>query len=211
MSTQWATAEELASIIQRATVDTVSANLVLSAAAQVVRNEVLQDVDLIETTEVHDGPAPTPFYTPDGYDASIIFLDQRPVASITSISELQVGVGSVDLVEGTDFVLGKGGKVRRVKSLGVANWVSYPWTVNEMGISVVYQHGWDTDAREFATAKQISLQAAARAYVNPEMRHQLKIGTYQERYFGTTTPITGLIQLTPFEKLMLNPLRPNWG
>lgn len=206
MGIQWATAAELASIVQRPLVDTVTSNLLLSQAADLVRAECSQNIDIITTTEVIDGPPPATYMEPDPADAQI-FLLERPVISIVSVTELQVSNGLTTLVQDVDFKIGNGGRLYRIKANTPSSYAYTPWTVNKQGITVVYTHGYATTAWQYNTAKQVSLQMAARAYVNPEGLHQMRIGGYATRYFGTTTPITGMLQMTPFEKLMLAPLR----
>lgn len=208
MGIQWATAAELASLVQRPLVDTVTCNLLLSQAADLVRAECNQNIDIVTTTEVLDGPAPASYMETGAADA-MIFLNEKPVINVTSVTEFQVSNGMTVLVQGTDYVLGNGGRIYRIKSSSASSYSYQPWTTNKQGITVVYSHGYATTAWQYNTAKQISLQMAGRAYVNPEDLHQMRIGGYAARYHGTTTPITGLLQMTPFEKMMLSPLRAN--
>jgi hypothetical protein len=208
MGIQWGTAAELASLVQRPLVDTVTCNLLLSQAADLVRAECNQNIDIVTTTEVLDGPRSATYMEPDPADA-VVFLNEKPVISVTSVTELQVANGMTTLVQGTDFILGNGGRIYRIKSSSASSYSYYPWTVNKQGITVIYSHGYATTTWQYNTAKQISLQMAGRAYVNPEGLHQMRVGGYAARYFGTTTPITGMLQMTPFEKLMLAPLRAN--
>lgn len=222
MGIQWASAAELASLVQRSEVDTITSNLLLSAAADIIRNEVGQDIDLLTTSETYDGPRGGRHhgggsFGVDGYGSvgrgryggdPTLMLMQRPCISVTSVTEDQVGVGVVTLTQGADYVLGAGGKLHRINN-GNEDY-AYPWTTKYQGIVVEYTHGWDVSTPQYQTAKQLSMQIAARGYLNPEGLYELKVGGYEESRFSRATPVTGLLQLTPIEKIMLNSLRSNW-
>lgn len=201
--TQFATASELASILQLPQVDTVTSNLLLGFAADMIREEVGQDIDLLTTAETYDGlnNRRAPEYN------NLLLLLQRPTISITSVTENQTNVGVVSLVQGTDYVLGEGGKLYRIQDSDEDNELA--WTTKKQGIVVTYTHGWDVNTPQYQTAKAISLQLSGRAYINPQAMYELRVGGYQVSYFSRATPITGLLQLTPIEKKMLDSLRPN--
>lgn len=202
MTAAWATPTELASLLQRPALDNTTADLLLKAAADEIRAECQQSIDIASTVEVLDGP---PNICSNEYGNSVIWLTERPVRSVTTVTEIPSAGGSpVTLVAGTDYVLGKGGRLYRMSGSAYI-----PWTTRKMGISVTYEHGWDIDSWQYGLAKTVSLQSAGRAYINPEALHQKRVGDFAVRYFGTTTPITGLIQLTEFERTKLDPLRKN--
>lgn len=216
---QWATAAELASLVQRAEVDTITSNLLLTAAADVIRNEVVQDIDLLTTLETYDGPKSRHGYngahrfdgtTFGGFTQgeSVLFLRQRPCISITLVTENQGTGGIVDLVQGVDYSMGEGGRLYRFRDSNED--AERAWTTVRQGIAVTYTHGWDVTTPQYQTAKMLSMQLAARAYLNPESLYELRVGGYQESRYSRATPVTGMLQLTPVEKIMLDSLRSNW-
>ena len=92
--TAFATASDLASILQRDTIDTYTANLLLNGAADAIRNEVGLQIDLLTTTETYDPPPIANWWEPPPADSALL-LRERQVTAVTSIVEN--GVALVDL------------------------------------------------------------------------------------------------------------------
>ena len=194
MSIQWATSDELSAMIQRSPINTTSADLYLTQAAQAIRGWCQQTIDITQTDDMFDGPQQTSVWNTTT-DLSKLFLPEKRLISVDSVTE-----DDIPLIDGYDFTWAPGStSVRRIVNGGQTTF--QPWTSNRQAIEVVYTHGWDTDSYNFAIAKMISLQIAGRAYVNPEAKYQEGYGaSYSVAYMGRNTPITGSLSLTDYEK-----------
>lgn len=184
--TAFATAEDLASFLQLPTVDRYSAELLLDLASDAVRDEAGQDIAIITSTEVYDG---LPW---DHLWADTIFLRQVPVRSVTSVTSDGV------LVPAAEYEWSAKGAITRLTG---------PFSEAQGGISVVYEHGWADTTRQYKLARSITLQAAARAYVNPYQVDSLQIGSINRSFPKENDGRTGRIELTKYEQRRLDPLR----
>jgi len=181
------TAEDLASFLQVPTVDRYTAELLLDLASDAVRGETGLDIDVATTTEAYDGLDASNLY------AGTVFLRQRPVTAVSGVSD-----AGVLLVPVTQYEWSAGGVISRVDGL--------PFTDLAGGILVTYTHGWATNTREWRLARMVTLQVAARAYVNPLQVDSVTVGGITRTY-PRSEPRTGRLELTEFEKRRLDPLR----
>lgn len=200
----FATPTELASLVQR-DVDTSTATLLLDLASTAIRNELHTDVDAGTTTE-----------TLDGTGMPWVFLSQYPVTALSSCTE-----DGTALVEDQQFIWRKSGAVGRLGGVSgpwIFNmppfWIApadWPpgltpgmWTSRPRSIVISYSHGWATSSRQWQTARLVCLQAAARAYVNPEQVIRSDVGMVKTFH---DIKIAGRLELSEYEQHQLDPLR----
>ena len=131
--------------------------------------------------------------TLDGNEQQTIILPEYPVTAITSVT-----LDGTLLVEDEDYAWTSNGILRR---LGV----NRTWGTLARSIAVVYTHGYATSLIP-AAVRNVCLQAAARAWSNPEGYGQETIGRYSVTYSGGSarsggTPAT--VILTDEELVML--------
>lgn len=182
----FATAEDLASFLQRPTIDRYTAELALDLASDAVRDEAGQDIAEASTTEVYDGlPADHPY-------ANVIFLRQVPVTAVSGVVSDGVTIPAAEY---------------EWSARGVIVRTARPFSAVLRGISVTYTHGWEPTALEYRLARSITLQVAARVYVNPYQLDGLQIGSINQSFPRETDGRTGLAELTKFERRRLDPLR----
>lgn len=208
MGAPFATANDLAALLQLDSVNTASADICLQFASDAVRAEVNQSIDLATTVETLDGPRKKDRYY-DSYPInSVVFAHERPVHAVPKIQEYQNSVGAlVTLVEYTDYTWDAAGGLYRISGGDDDNMID--WTRRRRGIIVTYTHGWSPDTYQYQLAKVVSTQVAARAYVNPEMVHEDAFGGYATRYKANSEMTMGIFEFTEHEKEMLGELRPN--
>jgi hypothetical protein len=138
----FATAEELASFLQEATVDTYTAEQLLDLASDAIRMATGQQIDRV-TDDVVSLPAP--------YGTELVLL-QRPADEPTAIT---VGADAV-----TDWSFDGFYTLTRP-----GGWLAWDSTSGALlPVSVTYSHGFTTIPK---TIKGLCLQAAARAFRNP--------------------------------------------
>lgn len=182
----FATAEDLASFLQLPTVDRYSAELALDLASDAVRAEIDMDIDVGTTTEIHDGlPVGHPW-------ADTIFLRQWPVTAVSAVTSDGV------LVPSTEYEWSRRGTITRFFTA---------FSDRQSGISVTYTHGWASTSREFALARVIAIQVAARVYVNPGQVDVLTVGSISRTFPKENDGRTGRAELTRYEQRRLDPLR----
>lgn len=192
----FATAEELASLLQR-DLDTATAELVLDLASAAIRADVDQQIDQVEDDTVTiDPPA-----------ARALLLPELPVTAVTAVK-----IGAVELVADTDYSWTPAGIIRRtgtavtVNDLTVDGW---RWGTAPKSIEVTYSHGYPAGHRHLDTCRSVCLQAAARAYLNPEQvisKSATIGGIVKSRTWGSSSA-AGRIELTEFERRQLDRLR----
>jgi hypothetical protein len=182
----FATAEDLASFLQVPAVDRYSAELALDLASEAVRAEVNQDIDVITSTEIHDG-------LPVGHQwADTIFLRQVPVTAVSAV------MSDGALVAATDY---------ECSAYGVIHRFSAPFSARSGGITVTYTHGWAAGTRQLRLARITALQVAARCYVNPGQLDTLIVGSITRGFPKENDGRTGRVELTRYEQRRLDPLR----
>jgi hypothetical protein len=182
----FATAEDLASFLQVPTVDRYSAELALDLASDAVRAEVNQDIDVATTTEVHDGLPVTHAW------ADTVFLRQVPVTAVSAV------ISDGLLVPPSQY---------EWSAYGVIHRFSLPFSNLSSGITVTYTHGWAPTTRQFRLARVITLQVAARCYVNPSQLDVLTVGSISRSWPKENDGRTGRVELTRYEQRRLDPLR----
>lgn len=208
MGAPFANSNDLAALLQLDSVNPASAEICLQMAADAVRAEVCQSIDLATTVETLDGPRKQDRWYDQYPINSVVFVHERPVSAVPVIQEYQQSVGSlVTLTEYTDYTWDVSGALYRISGGDDDNMID--WTRRRRGIIVTYTHGWEPDSYQYQIAKVVSTQLAARAYVNPEVLHEDTFGGYQVKYKGNAEMTGGLFELTEHEKQMLNQLRPN--
>lgn len=208
MGAPFAQPSDLAALLQVDSVDPTSAALYLQMAADTVRAEVDQEIDLGTTIETLNGPQGHDKYYMSWPINSVVFLHERPVLAIPTIQEWQASSQSfVTLVEYVDYIWDRGGAVVRITGGNDDNPID--WTRRRRGIKVTYTHGWAQNTYQWNLAKSISTQVAARAFVNPENIHQEDFGGYSVRYRANAELTVGHFELTKHEQQSLSILRGN--
>jgi hypothetical protein len=203
----FATPSDLASFLQIPAINPDTAQLLLDMASDAIREEVGQDIVQYSSTETYDGPSyPGWNAFADAWqfvqapNTSVLFLRQTPVTSIASLTE-----NGVALVQGTDYAASANGAVTRMN----AGWYPGP-----NAVVVTYTHGWGPDSNQLAACKRVCVQAAARAFVNPQQAESLQLGAMKVTYPHTLRAEpnfgrTGRIELTDSEMRSLDCCR--WG
>lgn len=195
--TAFAQPEELASFLQR-DVDTATAELLLDMASDAIREDVDQQIDRVDGDQVTLDPP---------VRSSALLLPELPVADVTSLT-----VAGVVLVDGVDYTWGPAGIIRRFGTALTAGDLTidgWTWGSAAQSIDVTYSHGYAVGSRQLKTCRTVCLQAAARAYVNPDqvLSASTTIGqTSKSRTYGGNST-TGRIELTEYERRQLDRLR----
>lgn len=157
----FATPADLAAYLQRETfagADLVSAQLALDIATAIVVERTGQDF-----TEVVDDEI-----TLDAYPGDDVFLPQRPVTAVTSVTTRNQG--SPDLTTRTlhtDYEV----RGERLRWTGIGYWPSE--------VTVVYSHGYATIPDD---VKGATLAVAAEIHSNPEGLSQSAIDDSNDRH-----------------------------
>lgn len=204
MGAPFATPSDIGALLQIDTVNVASAQLCLALAADAVRAEVDQSIDIGTTVERVDGPRKGDHWYESYPAGSVIHVHERPTLAVPTIQEYKQGTGLVTLVEYTDYTWDRSGAIYRIEGGDDDNMID--WTRRRQGIIVTYTHGWSQDSYHWNLAKIVSVQLAARVYVNPEGLHQLDFGGYSTRYRANSELTVGLFELTEHEKTMLKAL-----
>ena len=182
-----ATAEELASFLQRPTIDRATAEMLLDLAAGEVADEIGQPVEVLTTTETYDGlPADHPA-------AAELFLRRWPVTEVTEVTS------DVDVLDPAAYAWSVRGRVVRTDGDVLSAALG--------GITVTYTAGWAQDTRQWRTARWVSLGCAARAYVNPGQLAEITVGSVTSAYPKENDGRTGRVELSRSERAALAALR----
>lgn len=175
----FATPEELRKLLRLDEVDEDAAAFLLGLAEAAVRAEVRQEILANDDTEV----------TLDGGGTPVLLLPETPVTGVSSVVE-----NAQELTEGADYVWSASGVMTRLRRT---------WSPLPRSVAVVYSHG---RAEVPDIVRAVTVQAAARVWVNPRQLSQESIGDYS-RSFGTTSAPAGRIQLTEYERELLGRYR----
>lgn len=193
----FASATDLASFLQR-DLDTATAELLLEMASDAIREDVGQQIDEVTDDEVILDP-------PDHGQALI--LPELPVTGVTAIT-----VAGIALVDAVDYSWGPSGIIRRFGTSLTLNDVTvdgWTWGQAAQSIAVTYSHGYPAGARQLKTCRAVCLQAAARAYINPDqvVSSATTVGAVSKsRSYGSAST-AGRIELTDYERRLLDRLR----
>lgn len=139
MADPWATPEELRLHLRLATIDATQAAAIIAEAETTVRGELDQEVDAV----VGDVAGLV------GNGRDIILLPQMPVTAVTSVA-----VDGDLLEEGVDYRWNRYGILTRLEGC---------WPL-DADVTVTYDHGYAVVPR---AVKQVTVQVAGRAWVNP--------------------------------------------
>lgn len=156
----FATPADLASYLQVPSVDTYTAQLLLDLASGQIRSVTGQTIDRV-TDDAVSLPAP---------EGNYLTLPQRPASEPTVV---EIDGDTVDFT--FDSRLG------RLYAEG--GWRSYGLDGSLFPVSVTYTHGYTTVPSE---VKRVCLQAAARAFRNPEGLRSEATGTESYTYATET-------------------------
>src|SRR5512142_382423 len=137
--------EDLPSWLQRAQVDTETAERLIAAASDAVRAEVGQTI-----TEVVDDTVAL-----WGTGGRLLALPELPVISVTSVT-IDDGTASTVLTTDTGY--------RLIKASGLLWRKNGVWACDEE-VTVVYSHGYEAVPQ---AAKTVAIELACSVYANPE-------------------------------------------
>lgn len=176
---EFATPEELSKLLRLDEIDEGTAEFLLELAEAAVRAEVRQEILASEDTEV----------VLDGTGTPVLLLPETPVTDVSSVVE-----HDQELTEGADYVWSSSGVLTRLRRT---------WSPRPRSVAVIYSHG-RADVPEIVRA--VTVQVAARVWVNPRQLSQESIGDYS-RSFGTSSAPPGRIELTAYERGLLGRYR----
>lgn len=169
----FATPSELAAFLGRPSFagdELAQARLILDSVSAAVRETTRQAISFVEDDAVELA----------GRWEPLLELPERPIRSVSSVS-----LDGLELVEDTDFVVTADGLRRG--PLGTA-WAGDAiggcghWGGPRSVVAVVYSHGLTVDDPAYATAKAVTLGAAARSLGNTGGIVQEVIGSYSVTY-----------------------------
>lgn len=189
----WFTLAELASRLQQ-DVDNSTGQLLADQACDAVRDEIGQVVDrVLADTVVLFGDA-----------SEVLVLPQIPV---TNVSAVQFNTSPTVALTSAQYEWRAIGALRHVGVVATqftgAQYYDWPFGVP---VQVTYDHGYATVPN---TIKAVALEAAAAAYLNPNMVATEALGGTLG--YTATYPIgspVGLVALTEEQKRRLDPYRP---
>lgn len=180
----FATADDLRLFLRRSSIDTPEADLALLMAAETIRAELDQQIDHVDNDLFVAGPG----------TGRVLLLPQLPVTAVNRVVEY-----GVELLDGEGYTWSHAGTLTR---LGGA------WPVEPRTVSVTYSHGY-LPTEIPAVLRTVSVQVAARAFVNPEGATQISIGDASRSYAASSGQApSGRLQLTDYERRLLRGLRP---
>lgn len=163
------TAAELAYRLQidPADINTDAATLLAQLASDAVRDDIRQQVDLVDNDEI----------TLWGDNSEVLLLPQRPVTAVSSVTlagqdlvPAQVNSTSTMLM----YAWRPDGSLRRVVYGGsfYAGELYYRWPAG-VPVQVTYSHGYATVP---AGMKHVALELAAAAYANTDLHESERVG-----------------------------------
>lgn len=167
----FATAADLASYLQAAQVDTYTAELVLDMASDAIKTTTRQTVERV-TDDTVLLPAPA---------GDALVLPDIPADAPSAV--LVGGTAVTDYYVDTD----RYGRTTLVRPAGWQAWDATTGTLRR--VSVTYSHGYDPVPGEI---KRVCLQAAARAYRNPEGLRSETTGSESYTYATETVQAVDL-------------------
>lgn len=180
----FAAAEDLRRFLRLPTVDSEAATSLLQQVSDTIRAEVTQRIDHVtgDTITLGNGR---------GRPSWELFLPELPVLDVTSVTEQ-----GLTLVNDQDYTWSPSGVLTRL---------GYYWPNKPRSVQVTYSHGYETVP---GVMKTVCVQAAARAWVNPSQSTSVTVGGFsRSRNVGGQAP-SGRIQLTEYERGLLDQLRP---
>lgn len=183
---RFATAADLALLLQSSTTDVATAELLIESATAVIQAvtgqriiEVVDDQVVLDLDEYDGG----------GY----LLLPERPV---TAVSAVVVGSTAV-----TDFSV----QLRRSRLHRVAGWSSASTRIGSPStVTVTYTHGYPDGDQRLQLARSAALSLAAGAYVNPSGAIREQIDDYSVAYEA----VSSRMEASPF---LLAALRKRYG
>jgi len=160
------TADDLSARLQTTVADD-TATLLATLASDAVREDVRLTVDAVA-----DDPV-----TLYGDDGQILLLPERPVTAVTSV--VLAGQTLVPVITGATSTMlmydwRPDGRLYRIVYGGsfYAAELMFKWPFG-VPVQITYSHGWLTPP---SAMKNIALELAAAAYVNPELHNQERVG-----------------------------------
>jgi hypothetical protein len=182
VATPWATPEDLRLHLRLDTIDTAQAAVAIAEAETIIRAALQQDIDAItdDTAELV------------GTGRRLMNLPQMPVTAIASVDQ-----DGVALVDGQDYRWNRYGILTRLGEPAWRGQLAACWPL-DVQVTVVYSHGY---AQVPAVVKQVCLQVAGRAWVNPRGMASESIGDWS----GTWDKARAGDMLTDYETRLLEP------
>ncbi|MFI7014147.1 hypothetical protein [Streptomyces sp. NPDC050164] len=182
MASPWATPEDLRLHLRLDAIDAAQAAAGLGEAEVIVRAALRQHIDAVagDTVELV------------GNGRRLINLPEMPVTAVASVH-----LDGELLTNGTDYRWNRYGILTR---LGEPTWrgrLAACWPL-DAEVSVVYDHGY---AQVPAAVKQVCIQLAGRAWVNPRSMASESIGDWS----GTWDKTRAGDALTDYETSLLEP------
>lgn len=163
------TAAELAYRLQMDTgaINTNTATLLAQLASDAVREDLRQQIDLIEDDEI----------TLWGDNGEILLLPQRPVTAVSSVTLAGQALVPVQVNSTTNLLMydwRPEGTLRRIVYGGsfYAGELMFKWPLG-VAVQVTYSHGYSTVP---SGLKKAALDLAAGVYSNPEMHDSERVG-----------------------------------
>lgn len=163
------TADELAYRLQMDTgaINTNTATLLAQLASDAVREDLRQQIDLVEDDEI----------TLWGDNGEILLLPQRPVTAVSSVVLAGQALVPVQVNATTNLLMydwRPEGTLRRIVYGGsfYAGELMFKWPLG-VAVQVTYSHGYSTVP---SGLKKAALDLAAGVYSNPEMHDSERVG-----------------------------------
>jgi hypothetical protein len=182
VASPWATPEDLRLHLRLDTIDAEQAAHAIAAAETIVRAALQQHIDAVQddTAELV------------GTGRRLLNLPEMPVTAVATVHQ-----DGVLLIHGTDYRWNRYGILTR---LGGSTWrgpLAGCWPL-DADITVVYDHGY---AQVPAAVKQVCVQLAGRAWVNPRGMASESIGDWS----GSWDKARAGDALTDYELALLQP------
>jgi hypothetical protein len=181
----FATPEDLRLLLRLPTIDEAAATLLLDLATSAVLAEIRQDVVQVVNDVV----------TLDGTGTTTLLLPQIPVTAVESVTER-----GLPLAVDADYTWSGAGVLTRLCGR---------WPTRPRSVQVVYTHGYP-DGELPGILRTVTVQAAARVWVNPRQMTSESIGDWSGS-FGAAGTGPGRIDLTDWEKGLLAQLKASNG